>query len=369
MSLASWPWDGLLPDVRPWIASSEDPAAQWALLSGVLGRLDRDPEVIAARQAMLVSPATEDLLGRLDSWDGGRPLSGHDHPLFAPNLLTLLADRGLRAGDDGRVDRVLARMLEHQEPDGHFTSFLPARGADAPTWGWLLCDSQAVVDVLLRYGYGEDVRVRAGVAAMGADLTETPQGRAWRCIPHSTTGFRGPGRVADLCPQVTIEALRALSRVAEPDRPVGLLDVARVSLGVWERRGAQKPYMFGHGKTFKTVKWPPTWYRVHGVLDALGRYPMLWRGPGARPEDRRSLAELAACLIAYNTDEGRVVPRSTSRGFESHSFGQKKQPSAWATALVLSVLHRLDDLAGDVRAVDVASLSSSRGGSGLAVPP
>lgn len=127
--------------------------------------------------------------------------------------------------------------------------------------------------------------------------------------------------------------------------------------------------MFGHGKTFKTVKWPPTWYRVSAVLDALGRYPALWRGPRQQAEERRSLAELAACLIAYNLDEGRVVPRSTSRGFEGHSFGQKKQPSAWATAMVLIVLHRVDDLAGDVRAVDVAALGSSKGGAGLAVPP
>jgi hypothetical protein len=48
------------------------------------------------------------------------------------------------------------------------------------------------------------------------------------------------------------------------------------------------------------VKWPPTWYGAYLVLDVLGRYPALWHGPDARPEDRHALAELAACLVAYN---------------------------------------------------------------------
>ncbi len=174
---------------------------------------------------------------------------------------------------------------------------------------------------------------------------------------------------------MTLEALRAYARLAETERPPGLIDVsllevARVSLGAWQRRDEQKPYMFGHGKTFKTVKWPPTWYRAYAVLDTLGRYPGLWRGGGARPEDRRSMAELIAALIAYNmTDDGRVVPRSTSRGFEALSFGQKKEPSAFATAKVLTVLHLLDDLAKEAQGIDVTTLSSSKGGSGVVLPP
>jgi hypothetical protein len=135
-------------------------------------------------------------------------------------------------------------------------------------------------------------------------------------------------------------------------------------------RGEEKPYLFGHGIQFKTVKWPTFWYDVHWVLDALSRYPDLWRGRTARPEDRIALAELAACMIAYNVDPGgRVTPRSCYRGFEGFSFGQKKAPSAFATARLASVLRRLEGLAPEIRAVDVRKLSSSKGGSGTAVPP
>jgi hypothetical protein len=51
----------------------------------------------------------------------------------------------------------------------------------------------------------------------------------------------------------------------------------------WRERGGEKPYLFGHGLQFKTVKWPPTWYGAYLVLDVLGRYPALWHGPDARP--------------------------------------------------------------------------------------
>ncbi len=379
-----WPWGAAFSaDPRAWVLESGEPAARWLLLtscavpSDLSGGATRGRSVAPdksgveqARQASLTDATTRELIERLPDWEGGEAFSGHDSPRFAPNLLNLLADMGVRAGDDPRVDRVLGQMLGHQDGEGRFQSYAPLRGGDQPVWGALLCDSHAIVEVLVRYGHGADPRVRAGLDRMAADLADTAQGRAWPCRRDPATGFRGPGRAGDCCPQVTLEALRAYARLPEPDRPPGLLDVARVSLDVWRRRGDRKPYMFGHGKQFKTVKWPPTWYRVDAVLDALGRYPALWRGPQADPDDRRALAELAACLIAYNMGaDGRVAPRSTYRGFEPYSFGQKKAPSPFATARLLAVLHRLDELAPEALAVDVAALTSSKGGSGRALPP
>jgi hypothetical protein len=169
---------------------------------------------------------------------------------------------------------------------------------------------------------------------------------------------------------VTLQALRTFARLPAADQPDGLLDVARVSLQAWRMRGVEKPCQFGHGRQFKIIKWPPTWYGAYALLDTLSRYPQLWRGANADPADARSLAELAACLVAYNVSpEGTVTPRSTYRGFETFSFGQKERPSPLATALLLAVLRGLDDLAPAAAAVDVAALASSKGGRGTAVPP
>jgi hypothetical protein len=357
-------------DTASWLLTAAEPAARWAVLTSVLDLPPDDERVVEAHHAVLADPGTNDLIDRLPDWEGGEHLSGHDSPRFAPNLLSLLADMGLRSGDDRRVDQVLTRMRAHQDGDGRFQSFGSLHADQRPVWGSLLCDAHAIVEVLVRYGHADDPRVRAGLDRMSGDLVDTAQGRAWPCRPDPAIAFRGPGRKGDFCPQVTLQALRTFARLPEPDRPPGLLETARVALGGWRRRGMQKPYMFGHGRTFKTVKWPPTWYGAYALLDTLGRYPALWRGPGADPGDRAALAELAACLVAYNTTaDGRVVPHSSRRGFEAFSFGQKKDPSAFATALLLTVLHRLDDLAADAQDVDVTRLASSKGGSGTPVPP
>jgi len=226
--------------------------------------------------------------------------------------------------------------------------------------------------------------VRAFEHVAGA-LADTAQGRAWLCLPDPAIPFRGPGRKADVCPQVTLEALRAFSYLAPERRPAEVVAAGRVSLAVWRGRGEAKPYMFGHGRQFKRGKWPSTWYSALEVVDTIGRYPELWDGASAGPAggdlpgsdsasadlaDRRALAEIAACLITYNFDaQGRVVPRSCFKGFEAHSFGQKKLPSAYATARTLVALKRVAPLAAEIAAVDVLALSSSKGGKGTAMAP
>ena len=364
-------WLAMLPsNPLPWLLASAEPAARWTTLVELLDQPSGDPEVRAARQAVLVDEATRELLDRLPDWEQPQRISGHDAPAFAPSLLNLLGDLGVAEDDDARIARLLDRMLEHVDDEGRFATLGALRGKGEPRWGALLCDTHAIADVLVRFGRGADPRVRRALSRAAGDVEGTAQGHAWPCRPDDASGFRGPGRRADFCPLVTLEALRAFSRLAEAERPPWLIDVARVSLRAWRERGSEKPYLFGHGLQFKTVKWPPTWYGAHLVLDVLGRYPGLWRGADARPEDRRALAELAACLVAYNVSpDGVVIPRSVRQGFGSFSFGQKKLPSAWATARLGVVLRRLGDLAGDVAEVDVAALVSSRGGTGTAILP
>jgi hypothetical protein len=364
-------WVALLPsDPVPWLLESDEPAARWIALTGLLDRPMSDPEVLRAHEAVLADPLTADLLDRISPWELETPLSGHDKPEFAPNLLGLLADMGVTAEDDDRIAGVLGSMLEHQAEDGRFLALGRWRGQDEAAWAALPCDSHAIAETLARAGFGDDPRVCRAFDRIAADLAETRQGRAWLCRPDPVVAFRGPGRRDDMCPQVTLEALRAFSYLRPERRPADVIAAGRVSLGVWRNRGSEKPYVFGHGRQFKRTKWPPTWYSAFEVVDALGRHPELWDGPYADPADRRALAELAACLVAYNFDgNGHVVPRSCFRGFERHSFGQKKLPSPYATARTSVAVRRLSPLAEDIALVDVMSLGSSKGGTGIPLAP
>ncbi len=371
LHLPSEDWLRLLGgDPRPWLLTSNEPAARWIALTEILDRPPDDPEVRAAHAEVRQDPGVRALIEQLPDWEADTQLSGHASPAFAPNLLHLLADLGLQAGDDPRIERLLDSMLDHQEPNGRFASFGRSRASPEAAWGALLCDTHAVTEALVRYGRTDDPRTVAALQRMAADLGDTSQGRAWPCVPHSVSGFRGPGRKSDFCPQVTLEALRTFARLPAAGQPHGLFEAARVSLRAWSARGAEKPYLFGHGMRFKTAKWPMFWYDVHWVLDTLSRYPELWREPAAQPADRTAMAELAACLVAYNFNpDGCVTPRSCYRGFERFSFGQKKTPSPFATARLIAVLHRLGDLAGEIETVDVLTLFSSKGRSAVALPP
>jgi len=364
-----WWIDLLGTDPVPWLLPCDEPAARLVTLTRVLGRADDDPEVVAARAAVLADAATADLLGRLGDWEGGDAIGGHNSPRYLPNLLALLDEMGVRRTDDPRIEAVLQAMLRHQADDGRFLSLASWRGMDEPVWAALPCDAHAVADALVRYGAAGDPRVHAALARISAGLADTAQGPGWLCVPDPAVAFRGPGRKADVCPQVTAEALRVFARVPAAERPEGLLEAARTLLGVWRDRGERRPYMFGHGAQFKAGKWPATWYCALTVLEALGAYPVLWTGatPAA---DRRAVAELCACLIAYTVSpDGTVTPRSCYKGFEQHSFGQKKRPSPFATARVLAVLAPFADLAPEIRAVDPRALRSAKGGTGAPVPP
>ncbi|PKQ16570.1 MAG: hypothetical protein CVT67_04015 [Actinobacteria bacterium HGW-Actinobacteria-7] len=355
-------------DPLPWILSSDEPFARWTALTAIRHRASDDSEVASAHAQVIADERVQSLLGALPRW-GEDDFPGHHSPLFLPNRLNLLADMGVGAGDEQRVEALLEQMLAHQDRHGHFQSLGKAPGRPKPEWGSLLCDTHAIADVLLRFGRRGDDRLSRALERMRTELATTSQGDAWQCVPDARTLFRGPGRKADVCPQVTLEALRAFSQLPEEREP-WLLNAARTPLEVWRRRAEERPYQFGHGYQFKSVKWPNFWYDVLWVVETVGRFPELWRAPSAHAEDRQAVAELAACLIAYNLDEhGRVVPRRAYKGFESFSFGLKRDPSPFATARVLAALSRVADLAEEIRAVDVESLPGSKGGSGTPVPP
>ena len=363
-------WVSLLrSDPRPWLRDCDEPYARWVTQVRLDDRAPHDPIVLADHQATLDDPLVQALVERLPAWSD--PVRSHAAPTYAPNVLNLLADLGVCGNDDlPRVQHLLDEMLVHRTPQGRFLAFGTFIRQPDPAWSTLACDHYAITEVMVRYGRVDDPRVRTAVDLMADDITDTSLGQACRCLPHSRTGSRGPGRVADPCPQVTVEALRTFGRLDEADRPPMLAEAARSVLRLWRARGDVKPYMFGHGVHFKAVKWPATWYSVLTVLGALAPYREVWSGASADPDDHAAAAELVACLTAYNTSpDGRVVPRSVFRGFGEYSFGQKKEPSPIATAWVCAALRSFTMISDAAASVDVTRLGSAKGGTGVTVPP
>ncbi|MFH1834164.1 MAG: hypothetical protein ABH877_03985 [bacterium] len=244
------------PDPTPWLLGAGEPAARWLALRHLLGLPEDAPEVVATHEAVIADPGAQALLAQIPDWEVDNGLTGHDKPLLATNLLDLLGEMGVGPKDDSRIGRLLDQLAEHADEYGRFQMFAAEPGADEPRWAALLCDTHAIADVLLRFGLGADPRVRRALMTAVSDLARTDQGLAWPCRPADGGRWRGPGRVRDCCPQTTLEALRAFSRLPPAERPRQLTEVARTVLEVWRSRASQKPYMFGHGRRFKQVKWP-----------------------------------------------------------------------------------------------------------------
>jgi len=358
------------PDPTPWLLASDEPQARWVTLAYLVAGgadvgADHAAALAEAHSAVLADAGTRSLLDRIPDWANAADVSGHNRPELATNVLDLLADIGVTEHDDPRIAHLLDQMLAHSDAEGRFLVFAVQRSGPE-VWGCLPCDTHAIADVALRFGR-DDSRVRRALAVAETDLAETDLGRAWLCRPDAVTGFRGPGRMSEPCPQTTLEALRAFSWLPAGERPAWLPEVTHTVLEIWRQRGERRPYMMGHGRQFKTVKWPPTWYGAYEIVDVLGRLPGTWRDV---PEDRRSLAEIAACLLEYNVAaDGRVTPLSSFRDFDVLSITDKKKPSALATALIWSRLASLADIADEIAAVDVMKLGSSKGGTGTPLPP
>lgn len=361
--------DLLGADPLPWILASDEPYARWAALRLVLERAHDDPAVISAHDQLLADPHVQWLADALPHQQGTAE-DATRQAAFAPNRLGLLADMGVGPGDFEPVDRSIDALLELHDHGGLFADVDGHAGRPKPETGSVLCDTIAITDVLLRFDRADDVRVRSAVARITHDMQRTGQGIGWRCQPVVKEPlFSRQSRAVDACPQISLEGLRILSRLPAAERPRRWLEAARTPLEAWRRSATERPCGFGHGFQFKSVRWPNFWYDVLSVLDAVGRFPELWSGPRSRAEDRRAIAELAACLIEYNMDpDGRVTPRRAYPGFERFSFGRKTGPSPFATAHALLALSRVADLAQDIGSVDVTALPSSRGATSAVQP-
>ncbi len=133
------------------------------------------------------------LVDDLPGWGELDDVPGHHSPKFLPNQLNLLADMGVRAGDFKRVDALLEGFLGHQDKDGRFESLGKAPGHPDPEWGSLLCDTNVITYLLMRYNLDDGEGVERAIQRIFKDVAKTPQGRAWQCIPQTTSRWRGSG--------------------------------------------------------------------------------------------------------------------------------------------------------------------------------
>jgi len=317
-----------------WLLDGE-PFVEYRTRLDLLGQSSADARVRAARQAMLADPRVVALLHDLAGWPG-MVIASHKSASQPFHKLTFVADLGLEATDDA-VRPVIPRILEHRSDEGPFQ--LPMNiaphygGTGVDTWAWALCDAPLVVYALARMGLSADPSVRAAIDPLRGLIREN----GWPCAVSRELGsFRGPGRKDDPCPFANLAMLKASSQFDDlldtPESRTG----AETLLALWSASRERHPYLFYMGTDFRKVKAPLVWFDILHVLDVLSQFP--W----ARDDPR--LRDMLAVLHGKADERGRFTPESVWTPWKDWEFGQKREPSRWATLLAWRIIQRVEDL-------------------------
>lgn len=319
-------------DPRRALIECDEPFTVYRTLVDILGRPKTHSAAKSMKKLVTADKKVQQLIAKLPNNWSEYLVKGHDKVDYPPSVLLLLFDFGITAKDFPIIKNLLEQMKSLQDGEGRFLS-LARFPKKQPEVGSSPCDTHIISEALLVGGYGNTPEVRNAIDFISSQLKGTNQGIAWRCEPNSVSRARGPGRKEDLCPQVTLEALRVFSLLPDDKRPVELITAGKTLLSCWERRKSERPYMFGTGTRFKKLRPPFFWYNIGEVLDATSRYPELVKD--------NSFQEMLSIVQEKADDEGKFSPESVFRAFKDWSFGQKNDWSPWTTLYICRILKRV----------------------------
>ncbi|HQE93074.1 MAG TPA: hypothetical protein PLH19_09870 [Anaerolineae bacterium] len=321
----------LVTNVGDWLLEGE-PWVAYRTRMDLLRQAEDDPQVVAARQATLAHPHIQALLAELSAWPGAS-LKRHNDASHVLHKLVFIADIGLRVDNPG-VAAIVERVLAHQSAQGPFQvltnipTHFGGRGEDE--YNWMLCDAPLILYALVKFGLGDDVRVRTAVAYL-ADLVRD---NGWPCAGAPEIGkFRGPGRASDPCPYANLLMLKLLAELPEWRDSAAAHAGAEAALTLWAQRKERRPYLFAMGTDFAKLKAPLIWYDILHVLDVLSRFPWL--------RDDPRVQEMATPVVTKADADSRFTPESIWTAWKGWDFGQKRAPSRWMTLLVVRMLERI----------------------------
>lgn len=282
---------------------------------------------------MLVDPQVQKLVSELTQWPG-TVIASHKSASQPFHKLTFAADLGLNASDPG-VDKIIARILEHQSIEGPFQLPMNITAPNGETglaqWAWAICDAPLSIYALAKFGLEHDPTVKTATEYLIGLL----RNNGWPCSVSKELGnFRGPGRKDDPCPYANLAMLKALSEIVKLRDSPACQAGAETLLTLWSESVKQHPYMFYMGTDFRKLKVPFVWYDLLHVLDILSRFSWL-------KQDRR-LLDMLEILKGKADPQGRFTLESVWTVWKDWEFGQKKHPSRWLTLLAWRIFRRME---------------------------
>jgi hypothetical protein len=333
----------------PWLLEKGEPGVRYLALRDLVGLAQDDPDLKAARSAAHTQGPIAAILARMAP-DGFWAEAGPGYlPKYRSTVwsLSLLAQLGAAAAEDGRIARACSYVLEHAlTKNGQFS----ASGTPSGT-----CDC---LQGNLCWALGElgcqDPRLEQAYAWMARSLTGEGVAPAeekdavlryygGKCGPDFACGANN--RLP--CAWGAAKVMLAFSRLPAEQR-TPLIDSA-IRRGIdflFSVDPVSAAYPSGYSEKPSQNWWKfgfPVFY-VTDLLQIAEALAGLGYGQDAPlPQDRRAaMADLLTLVRDKQDAQGRWALEYDYEGKTWVDFGPKKQPNKWVTLRALRVLKRMD---------------------------
>jgi hypothetical protein len=342
--MAGWKTD-LHADPIDWLLGADNPAVRAQALTDLLERPRSDPDVVAARQALMQHGPARSILSAQHA-DGYWVQPGHGYaPKYRGTVWSVIFLAQLGAdGDDPGVRRGCDYVLDHATSAyGGFSAL-----ANRSPAGLIHCLNGNLCAALIDLGWWSDPRLdRALDWQARAVLDEGFAPADDRAAPqrYYKSGTPGPGFVCSAnnglpCAWGAIKMLRAFGRVPVPERTSLFQRAIDAGVGfLLSRDPAVADYPMGYaGKPSQS--WFRLGFPVFYVTDVLQNLEALTRlGLGG---DSRLEAAID-WLLSQQDAQGRWALRYHYTGKTWVDVEAKGRPSKWVTLRALRVLKRVAD--------------------------
>ena len=324
----------------PWLLEPDNPSIRYRTLVELLDRPLDDPEVVAARQAILTSRPVQRILDA--QWPEGYWM--HRGLGYSPKhkatvwQIIFLAQLALPRCEP--IERAIEYVLAHSRlsggtipgtdvPEARFSAYKDAKGA-------ILCLNGNLLRALSWFGYGDDPRVQATRAAMVAQMARDE----FRCrFNGRTSSGRRPTRMRDglPCAWGAVKALAALLDV-RPQRRTSA-EQAAIEMGI--------RFLLSRDLTRADYPTPgeasPLWFKFGfplGYTSDLLELLEVVTIAGAATDPR--LQPAIELVLAKQDEQGRWALEHAPSNMWA-SFGRLGRPSKWVTLRALRVLKKLGE--------------------------
>jgi hypothetical protein len=319
----------------------ENPGVRLFALTELLDRPPNDPEVIAARRAVMQTGPAPRILAAQDP-DGFwvKPGPGY-YPKYTGTVWQIIFLAQLGAdGCDARVRRGCDYVLENgRSAYGGFSV-----GADPG--GMIQCLQGNLIAALIDLGWWGDDRLAQAVDWLAHSITGegiAPASEREAPVRYYRSGNSGPGFACAAnnhlpCAWGAVKTMLALGKIPELDRTPVV--EAAIEAGIEFLLGqdpAQADYPMGFAEK-PSRSWFQFGYPIGYVTDVLQNLEVLTAlGCGNDPR----LAPALELLMSKRDREGRWKMEYTYNGKTWADLEQKGRPSKWVTLRALRVLKRV----------------------------